>query len=40
MSTAIRRRVANKRNSRKLVHRRVKQTSMRLEGVALTPTEC
>lgn len=39
MSTNIRRRVAKKRNTRRLVQRRVKQIGMRMEGSTLNTTE-
>lgn len=39
MASGIRRRISNKRNTRRLVQRRVKQIAMRLEGSTFTPTE-
>lgn len=39
LSTNIRRRISNKRDSRRLVQRRVKQIAMRLEGTTITPNE-
>lgn len=35
MSTGIRRHIANKRNTRRLVHRRIKQIPMSLEGSSI-----
>ncbi len=39
MASGIRRRVSKKRNTRRLVQRRVKQIAMRLEGSTITPTD-
>jgi len=39
MSTSIRRHIANKRNTRRLVQRRIKQIPMSLEGSTINKTK-